>query len=398
MIMGLTMKNILDKYPECNKFSLTGAVSRYNITISREEYEKQTENLNMLDRQNFLEQYNEKYNITEEEFLKAIENVEYKNKEEKRKYYENNKEQFKKYPSFDELYEEIKKECYDFDCEENREYYLNKRFDDKKIEKLKMIGMTDEKINEMKKGFFYNRFIADHVGKTTKYGKEHKGFFWNLYHEIGMNIDRRNDKESYCINNGKNPIEQIPEELKKHFLYYEISFFNSVTTSGGLMINYYFELNNETKEYLLKFKNDFCLNELEDLTLYKDDEIKFYSCTHEYFNSIDIDYKKMSNEEILNYIKDEVYDEDYKIIIEIINKLINMKSGTRFSFAELGINDDLLIDNICKICDEIKLRLVMSDNKENNRFIINKDLEFQEQNEMPVIFCKPKDIIEKRDQ
>jgi len=52
------------------------------------------------------------------------------------------------------------------------------------------------------------------------------------------------------------------------------------------MINYYFKLNDETKKYLLKFDNDFCLEPLEDLAIYKDNELKFYSCTHERFNSL----------------------------------------------------------------------------------------------------------------
>ena len=52
------------------------------------------------------------------------------------------------------------------------------------------------------------------------------------------------------------------------------------------MINYYFVLNDATKKYLLKFKDDFNMDELEDLTLYKDDQVLFYSCTHEKFNSL----------------------------------------------------------------------------------------------------------------
>ena len=31
------------------------------------------------------------------------------------------------------------------------------------------------------------------------------------------------------------------------------------------MINYYFKLNDDTKKYLLQFRNDFYLSELEDL-------------------------------------------------------------------------------------------------------------------------------------
>jgi len=179
------------------------------------------------------------------------------------------------------LYEEIESECYNFDSEENRQKYFDDYYSDKKT------GISEEQIKRFKEKIFRCSFIADNVGKTTKYGNEHSGFFRNLYHDIAMNIDREKDKKEFCVSDGVSPLEQIPEELKEHFLYYEISFFNAVTISGGLMINYYFKLNNESKKYLLKFKNDFYINELEDLTFYKNGKEKFYSCTHEQFNSIE---------------------------------------------------------------------------------------------------------------
>ena len=46
-----------------------------------------------------------------------------------------------------------------------------------------------------------------------------------------------------------------------------------------------FSFNEETKKYLLKYNSDFDLVGLEDLALYKDNKIKFSSCTHEKFNS-----------------------------------------------------------------------------------------------------------------
>ena len=53
------------------------------------------------------------------------------------------------------------------------------------------------------------------------------------------------------------------------------------------MINYYFKLNDETKNHLLKYDSDYDLDELQDLTLYQNNKIKFYSCTHEEYNSLD---------------------------------------------------------------------------------------------------------------
>lgn len=62
----------------------------------------------------FLEKYLERYTITEDEFLKALDRIEELNKAEKRKFYEENQEKFVNYPEFDKLYEQIKQECKDF--------------------------------------------------------------------------------------------------------------------------------------------------------------------------------------------------------------------------------------------------------------------------------------------
>lgn len=396
--MGLTMKKILNRFNDCDMFSLTGKVSEYNITISKEEYERATKTMNWWEIEKFLEKFKETYNITEEEFSNALVKVEEENKEKNRKIYESNKDKFINYPEFNKLYDEIKKECYDFYCDENREYYLNKNYNDEKIAQFKKIGIIDK----MKEEVFRCSFIADHVGKTTKYGQEYKGFFWNLYHDIAMNIDREKDKEKYCVNNGKSPLEQIPRELKKHLLHYEVSFFNSVTISGGLMINYYFKLNDETKRYLQTFRNDFYMNELQDLTLYKDNKIQFYSCTHEGFNSIEFDYKNMTNDEIIDFINDEYYEENNDKVIDLINKLIKMKSGTKFSFKEIGINDKSLMNKICSVCDKINLHLISSQNNQNNWSTIKENgifemkREIPEILEMPAILCNLEDIVEKK--
>ena len=116
-------------------------------------------------------------------------------------------------------------------------------------------------------------FISSLVGDITKYGNEHTYCFRRFYHDIGKLLDIENDKIEYCLNNGKNPVEQVPQELKEYLIRYETSFYNEVTASSGLMINYYFYLNDKTKEYLLKFKSDFDLEGLEDLAIYKGDDV-----------------------------------------------------------------------------------------------------------------------------
>lgn len=360
--MGLTMQKILDKYSDCDTFSLTGGVVGYNVS--------------------------------DKEFLNALNKIESMTKEEKRAIYENNKDKFMDYPEFDVLYEEVQEECYNFNSKENKQKYIDKNFDRYFIAKMKKSGMTNEEINAMKENFFSCSFIADDVGDKTKYGKENGDFFWGFYHDIAMNIDRQKSMKKYCVKNEKNLLDQIPQEIKKHFLHYEVSFFNTVTISDRLMVNYYFRLNDETKKYLLNFRNDFCLDELQDLTLYKDNEIEFYSCAHEGYNSIEVNYKNMSNKEIIDFINDEFWEEDNDIIIEVVSKLINMEVNNKFSFRELGIIDEELKEKICSVCDKLKLVLVSSTTNLNNWNIIDNG-EFEQVEYLPAILCSIEDLIEK---
>lgn len=361
--MGLTMPKILNKFNDCNIFSLTG---------------------------NALE-----YNISEAEFINALNKMKEKDKQELKEIYTSNKRKLEKYPDFETLYNEIEQECRDFNSEENRKYYLDKHYNKKEIAKFKKLGFSTQRIEQMKKDFFHCSFIADRVGETTKYGKENRGLFYNFYTRISMNIDREQSKEKYCNQDKASPTEQIPNKLKEHLLYYEVSFYNSVTVSGGLMINYYFKLNETTKEYLLQFRNDFSLDTLEDLTLYKDKEEKFYSCTHEGFNSIDYDYHQMSNQDIIDFVNDELPNTDNTGIIEIINKLISMDKDINFTFKELGIKDVMSMNQICTICDKIKLYLVSSDKKIEGWSTIDENGEFTSIQELPAALCNLNDTIKK---
>ena len=249
--MKLTMKEILEKYNYCDTFCLTGMVDGYKVS--------------------------------EKEFYDALAYKKKRNRRYLEREYNKYELQQKGYPEFDKLYSEIEQECREFFNEENRQKYINEAYED-----YKKWGFNDEQIKNMD---IYNHFkcsfIVDLIGKTTKYGNKYEDYFHHFYYEVGKNLDIENDKTKYCFNNSKNPIEQVPQELKEYLIRYEISFYNDVTASSGLMINYYFYLNDKTKEYLLKFKSDFDLEGLEDLAIYKGDDVEFYSCTHEKFNSLE---------------------------------------------------------------------------------------------------------------
>ena len=225
--------------------------------------------------------------ISEDEFNKALEVNVKQGKEYLLERYNENKDKFNNLPDFETLYNEIYQECLDFYNEENKKKYIEKTFTDEYVNLLLKFGSDEKRINNLKENFFHCSFIADTVGKSTKYGKNDNGFFYHFYHSIGMDIDRLNDIRKYININGNSPLSKVPDELKSSLISYEVSYFNYVTLSSILMINYYFKYTDEVKNYLLKYVTDYNLNELQDLTLYKGDEVKYYSCTHEQFCSLD---------------------------------------------------------------------------------------------------------------
>ena len=72
--------------------------------------------------------------------------------------------------------------------------------------------------------------------------------------------------------------------LKKNLLRYEWDF-----STGMIILLAHFELNEETKRWLLKYRldSDLFRSGLENLALYKKGQIKYASISHERMNSID---------------------------------------------------------------------------------------------------------------
>ena len=353
--MAITMKRILEKFNDCDMFSLTSKI------------------------------YDEYY-ITQEEMTNALNKIKEIEKNELIEIYN---EEFINYIPFENLYNDIEKECYDFyNDEKNKKYYINKI-----IKEYKKEGISENEIEKLKETYFECSFIADEIGKKTKYGQEKYDFFYKLYSSIANNIDRENSYKGYNNNKEIKHIEQLPNILKKHLLYYEVSFYNSTTISHTPMINYYFILNEETKKYLLEFRNDFCIMEsgLEDLTLYKDKQEVFSSCSHECFNSLEINYKNMTNDEIIDFINDE-YPDNNKIV-NIIIELIEMPINTEFKFKDFKINIQTK-EKICQICDKINLELISPENKSGLRLATING--FEEMDYTPAIWSDLDDTIIKR--
>ena len=133
-------------------------------------------------------------------------------------------------------------------------------------------------------------FICDHVGKDTKYS-EPLNLIWHFYHNIQhvfmSNDNLNNINECKELNTEKIFINSKDEILKENLLRYEFTYLTHCT-SGPLQLVLYFSLNEQTKKWLLQFKNDYDLgnSNFEDLAIYNKDKVEFSSCTHERFNSL----------------------------------------------------------------------------------------------------------------
>ena len=282
----MEIKKILDKYSDCDTFSLTGQICDYDC--SDEELDMIMNSTKGEEREKILEKHYIRFKVTEDDYLNALNQLEKKQKNKLENYYDKNIKKLKKYPNFEELYNEIEKECYDYCNKKNKKKITDMFFHKEAINSYKIEGYSDSEIKKIKDDFFKCSFIADDVGKKTKYGKEDTTFFWNFYSDVGFIIDRKREFNKSICNDGKNPIFRLPNELKDNLIKYEIQFFNSVTVCNRLMINYYFKLNNESKKYLLRYKSDFDLDDLEDLSMFKNNKLLFYSCTHEHYNSFEL--------------------------------------------------------------------------------------------------------------
>ena len=165
-------------------------------------------------------------------------------------------------PSFEDLFTDIKSECDAFD---------------------KMV--LNGGLKEEESPFIVDRYYQG----LTKYTND------GLYH-LYSSIHLLSKEYSMILNDASTkPHERDIKSLflyhnfialERHLLKSEVTFVTHCTTGTRLMIVHYFSLNEETKEWLLQFKDDYSLpEEVEDLALYEDEKCIFSSCTHEHLHA-----------------------------------------------------------------------------------------------------------------
>ena len=97
-----------------------------------------------------------------------------------------------------------------------------------------------------------------------------------------------------CKQNAENNETQkikLDTVLKNNLIKEEISYDDGAAIYSFLSTVYYFKLNDETKKWLLQFKSDFDFDgPFDDLVFYKNGEVVFSSVTHEKINTLDEDF------------------------------------------------------------------------------------------------------------
>lgn len=121
-------------------------------------------------------------------------------------------------------------------------------------------------------------FIADKIddGKT-KYGND--GCIYTMYHEINRLYFDSFKLLGYQFFKKEEVIIE-DEVLKNNLIRTEIKY-NNYSTIGPLFRMYYFELNDTTREWLLKKGDVLNFNGLEDFALLHDNQLLYSTCTHE---------------------------------------------------------------------------------------------------------------------
>ena len=129
--------------------------------------------------------------------------------------------------------------------------------------------------------YIIQRNILDIADKLMRGLTNYKldGCMYTIYHELSNLYylsTLYDDYESY----DKYDYELEDEVLKNNLVKVDIKF-NNYATIGSLFAIYYFKLNDETKEWLLKKGDVLNFNGLEDFALLKDDTLLYATCTHE---------------------------------------------------------------------------------------------------------------------
>lgn len=162
-------------------------------------------------------------------------------------------------PPFDELYASV--------VNEYEEYYRNNK--------------------EFAEAHGGQVFICDRFAeRKTKYTEPSE--LWHVYHNVEFAANCKRVLEKMINSAVEKPLcAEIENEnvLKYNLQDITAGFIWHCTVSGLLSKTFFFELNADTEKWLLRHKDDYDFETLQDLAFYKDGKALFSSCTHERFHN-----------------------------------------------------------------------------------------------------------------
>ena len=150
--------------------------------------------------------------------------------------------------------------------------------------------ITEEINAQIKKAKGKMVFMCDRVSQgKTKYAQPIE-FFWHAYFNLQFIIDRKAEVIKMQDLPDKIPLDLELDDknnkpLKDNLISITPTFVTHCTTSGALSKVFKFKLNDATKQWLMRFKDDYNIEGFEDLAFYKGEKLLFSSCTHEGFHS-----------------------------------------------------------------------------------------------------------------
>lgn len=233
----LDMKGLLDKY--------STTADRFSLSVPYNEYSKVLRN-----------RY--KFHLDEKIAENAGNEVMSWAIRESRRIYEGLDEDVRlKLPAFDILMEEIVKECEDA------------------WSKIK--GKSDEP-------FMCDRFA---IGET-KYTAPQE--LWRIYNDIDFAISAGREAQK-MIKVKKTRALEYPldkpenEILLRNLIEIKVGFVWHCNVSSRMAKTFFISLNDETKNWLSAFKDDYSITQFEDLAFYNGEKLLYSSCTHEGFRT-----------------------------------------------------------------------------------------------------------------
>ena len=130
-------------------------------------------------------------------------------------------------------------------------------------------------------------FLCDLVHRNKTHFSEPQEFCWHLYHSVSLIFEQAYEIGRYVggVDADNFPCDPKYAPLKPYLLSVTPTCSWHCTQTSQPHYVYRFRLTDETAAWLLQYRSDYDLEELQDLAFYRGEKLLFSSCTHEGFHN-----------------------------------------------------------------------------------------------------------------